>query len=126
MSRFVPGAIFIVIDRDAKLFAWMTSLRWTFCTPKYKVYDNNDHCVFTIIGDCCHCKCCVDIVFRVCEGDGEGEEVGQVRKHFGGAREICGGAIDFSLFMPANMDVMNKGLLLGTTFLIDFNYFEAQ
>ncbi|KAL8568321.1 hypothetical protein ACOMHN_040894 [Nucella lapillus] len=93
------------------------------CSPKYKVYDNNNQCIFTIIGDCCYCKCS-DVVFTLFEGDGEAEEVGQIRKHFGGARELCGQANDFTLHMPAQMDIMRKALLFGATFLIDFNYFE--
>ncbi|XP_076457435.1 phospholipid scramblase 1-like [Babylonia areolata] len=96
---------------------------WTCWTPRYKVYNNQDQCVFTIVGDCCYCKC-TDVIFRIFDGDSENSEEAQVRKHFGGAREICMQANDFTLHMPANMDILKKALLFGATFLIDFNYFE--
>ncbi|XP_046554225.1 phospholipid scramblase 2-like [Haliotis rubra] len=98
---------------------------WTAWTPKYQVYDNNMTLMFTIVGDCCYCKCCADVMFRVLEGD-EGQEIGQIVKHWGGCREIFGGVNDFSLRFPPNMDVLPKAILLGATFLIDFNYFEHQ
>ncbi|XP_050415040.1 phospholipid scramblase 1 [Patella vulgata] len=100
---------------------------WTCWTPKYHVYDATGSPVFTIIGDCCYCKCCTDVVFRVLAGvDDGGEEVGQIVKHWGGCREMFGGANDFSLRFPANMDLMKKTILMGATFLIDFNYFEYR
>ncbi|KAI8775528.1 phospholipid scramblase 1 [Biomphalaria glabrata] len=102
---------------------------WTCCVPKYKVYDAQNQCVFTIVGDCCYCKCCADVVFRVFEGDNEGSEGSediQILKHWGGCREVFGGANDFSIKFPANLDLMKKVLLFGATFLIDFNYFEYR
>lgn len=97
---------------------------WTCWVPRYKVFDNNQQCIFTIIGECCYCKCCTDVLFRVFEGDSEAEEVGQIVKHWSGCREMFGHANDFSIRMPGNMDLMKKSLLFGATFLIDFNYFE--
>ncbi|XP_005113454.2 phospholipid scramblase 1-like [Aplysia californica] len=101
---------------------------WTCWTPKYKVFDTQNRCAFTIVGDCCYCKCCTDVVFRVFEGDsdGEGTEIGQIIKHWGGCREVFGGANDFSVKFPQGMDLMKKMLLFGATFLIDFNYFEYR
>ncbi|CAL1548505.1 unnamed protein product [Lymnaea stagnalis] len=99
---------------------------WTCWIPKYKVYDAQNQCVFTIVGDCCYCKCCTDVVFKVFQGDSEGTEEGQIIKHWGGCREVFGGANDFSIKFPANMDLMKKVLLFGATFLIDFNYFEYR
>ncbi|CAG5114955.1 unnamed protein product [Candidula unifasciata] len=99
---------------------------WTCWTPKYRVYNSQNQCVFTILGDCCYCKCCADVVFRVFDGDGEANEVGQIVKHWGGCRELFGGANDFSLKFLADMDLMRKMLLFGATFLIDFNYFEYR
>ncbi|ESP03662.1 hypothetical protein LOTGIDRAFT_137014 [Lottia gigantea] len=99
---------------------------WTCWTPKYNVFDATGTHIFTIVGDCCYCKCCADVVFRVLEGDEGGQEVGQIVKHWGGCREVFGGANDFSLRFNPQMDLMKKAILFGATFLIDFNYFEYR
>ena len=40
-------------------------IRWTCWTPKYKVFDAQNQVVFTIVGECCYCKCCADVIFHV-------------------------------------------------------------
>ncbi|XP_041372993.1 phospholipid scramblase 2-like [Gigantopelta aegis] len=97
---------------------------WTCWTPRYKVFDMNGTPLFTILGECCYCKCCSDVIFKVFHGEDESVETGQIIKHWGGCREVFGGANDFSLRFPSGMDVLTKAILLGATFLIDFNYFE--
>ncbi|RUS80126.1 hypothetical protein EGW08_012125 [Elysia chlorotica] len=98
---------------------------WTCWTPKYKVYNAQNQVVFTIVGECCYCKCCTDVLFHVFEGDGDGgQEICSIVKHWGGCREVFGGANDFTINFPSDMDLMRKMLLFGATFLIDFNYFE--
>lgn len=98
---------------------------WTCWTPKYEVYDAQHQPLFIIEGQCCWCAPCTDRVFSVTDAQ-KGQEVGTIIKHWGGAREMCGGVNDFSVNFPVDLDVMQKGLLLGATFLIDFNYFEQQ
>ncbi|XP_053409244.1 phospholipid scramblase 2-like [Mercenaria mercenaria] len=97
---------------------------WTCWLPKYEVHDNQGNHLFTINGECCYCACCTDIMFNV--SDAQGTEIGRITKHWGGLRELCGGVNDFSVQFPANMDVFQKTLLVGSTFLIDFIYFERN
>ncbi|CAD5112936.1 DgyrCDS2143 [Dimorphilus gyrociliatus] len=95
---------------------------WTCCIPKYEIYDANGSLLFQIVGDCCVCKCCTDVHFKILKGD---MEIGDIQKHWGGFREVCGKANDFSIiFNDKSESVTNKAILLGATFLIDFNYFE--
>ncbi|KAL8573939.1 hypothetical protein ACOMHN_029386 [Nucella lapillus] len=102
---------------------------WAFTRPEYKVYDAQDQCIFTIIGDCC-CKLgwnlCLDIEFKVFDGEGDATQVAHIRKEAGGLNEFCAGVSDFTLYFAAQMDVLKKALLFGATFLIDFNYFERN
>jgi len=103
--------------------------QWTCWIPKYKVYNAQEQVVFTITGECCYCKCGCDVIFRVFEGDADsdsGQEIGQIEKHWGGCSEIFGGVNNFSIKFPQTMDIQKKMLLLGATYLIDFNYFETQ
>lgn len=98
--------------------------KWTCCIPEYEIFDSQGSHIFSIVGDCCVCKCCTDVHFRVLRGS---QEVADIQKHWGGCREVCGQANDFSLiFHDKAESVMNKSILLGATFLIDFNYFEKK
>ncbi|KAL5020112.1 hypothetical protein ScPMuIL_003004 [Solemya velum] len=97
---------------------------WTPWVPKYDVIDATGVAQFQILGECCFCMPCQDIPFKIV--DMHGQEVGQIIKHWGGCREIMGGVNDFSVHFPREMDVMKKALLLGATFLIDFEFFERK
>ena len=43
------------------------------------------------------------------EGDSEAQEVGQILKHWGGFREVCGQANDFTLHCESNIN-LKQGL----------------
>ncbi|XP_052059780.1 phospholipid scramblase 2-like [Mytilus californianus] len=98
---------------------------WTPWKPKFEVHDAQNTPLFHILGECCFCCPCTDITFQVVDAQ-KGHEIGQIIKHWGGCREICGAVNDFKVTFPADLDVMKKTLLLGSTFLIDFNYFERN
>ncbi|XP_064615196.1 phospholipid scramblase 2-like [Liolophura sinensis] len=97
---------------------------WTCVTPKYVIKDGTGQVIFNILGDCCYCKCCTDVVFKIFEGETQNNQIGEIIKHWGGCREIFGGVNDFRLKMPQNLDIMKKIILLGSLFLVDFMYFE--
>lgn len=105
----------------------MVKEKWHCCYPKYKVYDVDRNVVVTIAGQCCYCKCFTDMLFTVYEGDVDrgSHQIGQITKRWNGFSECFGGVNNFSVKFPREMDVMKKILLLGATFLVDFNYFES-
>lgn len=98
---------------------------WTPWKPKFQVHDAQQTPLFQINGECCFCCPCTDIMFKITDIN-SGMEIGEIVKHWGGCREIFGGVNDFKVTFPMEMDVMKKALLLGATFMIDFNYFEPK
>ncbi|OWF36696.1 phospholipid scramblase 2-like [Mizuhopecten yessoensis] len=98
---------------------------WTPWKPKFQVHDAQQTPLFQIDGECCFCCPCTDIMFTITDIS-KGQQIGEIVKHWGGCREIFGGVNDFKVTFPGDLDVMSKALLLGATFLIDFNYFEPK
>jgi len=97
---------------------------WSFCVPKFVIEDAQGQLLYRIQGDCCYCKCCVDVPFKITRADGQ--DAGQLLKHWGGCREIMGQVNDFSVHYAPGETPLNKAILLGATFLIDFMYFEIK
>ncbi|CAD5112935.1 DgyrCDS2142 [Dimorphilus gyrociliatus] len=95
---------------------------WTMCIPTYEIHDTDGNLLYTIIGDCCHSKCYTDVHFRVLR---DSYEVADIQKHWGGFREVCAEANDFTILIhDKSVSVMNKAIMIGAAFLIDYNYFE--
>uniref|UniRef100_K1P4Y9 Phospholipid scramblase n=1 Tax=Magallana gigas TaxID=29159 RepID=K1P4Y9_MAGGI len=83
------------------------------CCPVYKIIDENESVVFRIGFSCCLCKLCSDVVIPIYDGRGE-QLLAEIKKSSAG---------DWDL-QP--LRVQDKILLLGASFLIDFNFFEKQ
>lgn len=99
--------------------------KWSCMTPRYEIFDAGDNLIYTIEGECCYCKCCTDVPFKVFRADGQSG--GDIIKHWAGARECFGGANNFSVvFSSPQENIINKVILLGATFLVDYMYFEQN
>ena len=78
--------------------------------------------------ECCYCNCGEDIEFKVYTADGA-TEIGKVSKKWRGFFSeaiIVDGCDIFGINFPKDLDVTKKALLLGATFLIDYNFFELN
>ncbi|XP_048249399.1 phospholipid scramblase 1-like [Haliotis rufescens] len=100
---------------------------WSCGAPVYNVYNLKEGLLYTIVGDCCHCRACGDVTFHVYEGPREKEDkVADLSKHWTGCRDIIGAANDFSLTYIKDIGVKDKLTIFGAVFLIGFNYFEKH
>jgi len=103
---------------------------WAAWSPKYTVKDQEGNVAFIIEGphECCYCSCGEDIEFKVYTADGA-TEIGKVSKKWRGFFSeaiIIDGCDIFGINFPKDLDVTKKALLLGATFLIDYNFFERN
>ncbi|KAK2175720.1 hypothetical protein NP493_712g01003 [Ridgeia piscesae] len=98
--------------------------KWSLCTPRYEIFDTTGRLMYTIEGICCYIKCCADVPFKVTRADGA--DAGEVVKHWAGCREMCGQVNEFTVSYAQNETALNKAILLGSAFLIDFMYFEVK
>ena len=72
------------------------------------------------------CSCGADIEFKVYAADGA-TEIGKISKQWAGYfNEAFIGCDIFGINFPKDLDVTKKALLLGATFLIDYNFFEKS
>jgi hypothetical protein len=107
---------------------------------QYNVYDANNTHVYHIAPPLCLGGCCIDpcdkkhgnscmsckIPFYIYPV-GTTEDVGNITKEWRGmSTEIFTDADTFSVQFPEGVDTSMKATLMGTTFLIDFTYFESQ
>jgi len=101
---------------------------WAMWSPKYTVKDQGGNVAFIIEGphECCICSCGADIEFKVYTADGA-TEIGKISKQWAGYfNEAFIGCDIFGINFPKDLDVTKKALLLGATFLIDYNFFEKS
>ncbi|XP_060570995.1 phospholipid scramblase 1-like [Ruditapes philippinarum] len=97
----------------------------SFCTPLFAIMDADDNEVLVISGPGCICQGChCDVDFNISSGE---SDVGKIVKLAPqDLQEMFSTADTFSLNFPMNLDVKQKALLFGATFLIDFLYFELS
>ena len=76
--------------------------------------------------ECCICSCGQDIEFKVYAADGV-TEIGKISKQWAGFfTEAFTDCDIFGINFPKDLEVTKKALLLGATFLIDYNFFEKS
>ncbi|XP_067657726.1 phospholipid scramblase 2-like [Haliotis asinina] len=100
---------------------------WSCGSPVYHVYNLKEDLLYTIVGECFHCRACCDVTFHVYEASkGKEDKVADLTKHWTGCRDVIGAANDFSLTYTKDIGVKDKLTIFGAVFLIDFNYFETH
>ena len=75
--------------------------------------------------ECCYCYCGEDFEFTVYAADGV-TEIGKISKQWTGYFNELKGCDVFGINFPRDLEVTKKSLLLGATFLIDYNFFELN
>ncbi|XP_048777762.2 phospholipid scramblase 1-like isoform X2 [Ostrea edulis] len=97
-----------------------------YCCPSYKIIDESESVVYQANFSCCLCKMCSDVVIPVFDGRGE-QRVAEIKKKTeGDCGDLCGTHNDFTITYLKPLEVKEKILLLGASFLMDFNFFEKQ
>ncbi|XP_037947124.1 phospholipid scramblase 2-like [Teleopsis dalmanni] len=96
-----------------------------WCTPAYRIVNENNENILRIEGQSCLASCGSDVVFNVLSLDGTA--IGKIAKKWGGfTREFFTDADNFGVTFPLDLDVRSKALLMGATILIDMTYFEQS
>ncbi|KAK3107870.1 hypothetical protein FSP39_024036 [Pinctada imbricata] len=100
--------------------------RRLLCCPHYNITDNNDDVVFVIKFACCLCKLCCDVSIPIYHAK-SGDVVSEITKASGSNwAECCGTKNDYNIKFLQPLGIHEKMLILGASFLIDFNFFENQ
>jgi hypothetical protein len=98
-----------------------TTLPWFCCKPKYMVYDGSGQRDFDIRGPLCPCG---TVVFKIHKPE-DPNPIGYIQKEFGSfGKELLTDADTFVVNFPPGVTAEQKANLLGSTFLIDYNFFE--
>ena len=94
------------------------------CAPKFKVKDSSGKTVLFLTGPVCTCAF-MDHDFVVTTLDGD--TIGVVTRQFPGMfKEMFTKADVFGVEFPRDLDVSIKAVLLASTFLIDFLFYEKK
>ncbi|KAL5019477.1 hypothetical protein ScPMuIL_002369 [Solemya velum] len=111
---------------------WVSTIReerTAIGSPRYHIsttHDDDDDLVFVIPTSCCYCKFCADVEILIYDKRKE-EKVCVIHKHSRGSRqECCGSQNEFTIKFLAELNVTEKLMILGASFLLDFNFFEGQ
>ncbi|GFO46369.1 phospholipid scramblase [Plakobranchus ocellatus] len=100
--------------------------KWSCCIPQYEMMDSDGNLKFILCGECGHFRMCNSIHFSVRNMDGT--EVATIRKPWGGCslKTLIGGSNSFTIKYLENLTKEEKVMILGSSFLLDFNYFERH
>ncbi|XP_060073805.1 phospholipid scramblase 1-like [Ylistrum balloti] len=98
------------------------------CCPRYLILDDGDNVVFNVEFSCCLCKLCADVSIQIFGGRFGEEPVAEISKACrGNKKDCCGTENNYILhYLERDIHLQDKILLLGASFLIDYNFFERQ
>lgn len=103
------------------------------CDPTYKIFNAAEQLKYTITANCCQCgfmcKKCAETKFDIFssfnELNSERTPVGSIIKKFSGfMKEIFTDADNFEIFFPQDATPEDKLMIIGTTLMIDYRFFE--
>ena len=98
------------------------------CVADNRVYDATGAQRYHVTGTICQqgavCPCCDDFSFEI--NDMQGNHVGSMGKAWRGCDELLTQTNKFWVDFPTNATPQEKALLIGSVFLIDFEYFEVK
>ncbi|CAJ0592625.1 unnamed protein product [Cylicocyclus nassatus] len=100
--------------------------RQACCATCFDVRDANGELLYEVNGPCCIVLCgCQNKHFPIYTTSKE--KIGVITKVWGGyEREVYTKADIFKVTFSMDLDVLNKAILIGATFLIDYMEFENQ
>ncbi|XP_077870420.1 phospholipid scramblase 2-like [Saccoglossus kowalevskii] len=97
--------------------------KWTFCGATLNVLNSEEELYYTIKSPACPCRCYTDLFFPI--EDDQGEEVGMIRKQWGGKKLYANmDHENYVIEFPEDADIKMKAIILGGAFLVNYMYFE--
>jgi hypothetical protein len=118
----------IVFDgAGQKIGAIDDPFKW--CVMDQRIYDPSGAQIYGVAGSICQlaicCPCLGSVQFGI--NDAAGRPTGfSIQKLFGGCAELMAKVNNFSVAFPPGASAQQKMALIGTTLLIDFEYFEQK
>lgn len=112
---------------------------WTCLDPRWDIYGNDDKHKYVIVPDCCQCgiwgrSCCgkcYETNFRIFSAakfsensDPNNADGTIIRKLEGLAQTVLTDADNFEINFPKGASAFDKMMIIGTTLMIDYSYFE--
>ncbi|XP_025095585.1 phospholipid scramblase 1-like isoform X2 [Pomacea canaliculata] len=111
----------IIVQQDKEKAATIYEV-WSCCIPQYRVVNKEGSLLWRVKGGTCHYRCCSQIHFEFLTPDGE--RAAAVNRECQGCDELIGASNTFSIHY--DLDARQRLIILGSTFLVDLNYFEKQ
>ncbi|XP_063426037.1 phospholipid scramblase 3-like [Mytilus galloprovincialis] len=101
-------------------FTWM-------CKERFDILDGDGNVVALIKGPNCVCRCSTEASFKIYDKTGE-DVIGSINKKWEGERDdnLNVDHEYFEIHFPEKMDNIDKMLVLGGAFLINYMYFEMS
>lgn len=99
------------------------------CYPTYHIYSGKDSLMYILRPQCCYNSVfglCSDINIDIFDDSGERVVAQLCKQTKGNTRECIAQENNFTMKYLLEMSVIHKVILLGSSFLIDFHYFERQ
>ena len=104
------------------------------CDPIFTIYDNAGTMRYFVHADCCQCGiCCTgfcakmsEAVFNVYRDGNMGHPVGSIVKKVANLSELVTSADSYQVNFPADAKPNEKLLLIITTLMIDYQFFEER
>ncbi|XP_076110365.1 phospholipid scramblase 2-like [Mytilus galloprovincialis] len=94
------------------------------CCPGYYITSEDDRILFRISFSCFLCKLCASVSIQITE---RGEPVAEITKNCSGnCKDFCGTENEYTIKFLKDLHVQDKIIILGSSFLIDYNFFERQ
>ena len=104
------------------------------CDPIFTIYDNAGTMRYFVHADCCQCGiCCTgfcakmsEAVFNIYRDGNMGHPVGSIVKKVANLSELVTSADSYQVNFPADAKPNEKLLLIITTLMIDYQFFEER
>ena len=104
------------------------------CDPIFTIYDNAGTMRYFVHADCCQCGiCCTgfcakmsEAVFNIYRDGNMGHPVGSITKKVANLSELVTSADSYQVNFPADAKPNEKLLLIITTLMIDYQFFEER
>jgi hypothetical protein len=106
---------------------------YTCCDPKFCIYDENNKIKYSINCDCCQSSFCCrhsnlegrfsECLFEICEENGNVD--GYIKRLPSQGLQMFSNSDSYYIKFPNNASPLDKLLIIFTTILIDYQYFEA-
>ncbi|XP_052216048.1 phospholipid scramblase 3-like [Dreissena polymorpha] len=101
--------------------------KFSVFSAKFDIVDHDNNVLFKVLGPCCPCRCATELFFQILNKTGE-RQLGRIQKKWGGDRtdNVNVDHEYFDVTFPPKLDGVDKALIIGAAFLVNFMYLEMS